>query len=228
MQSSDGWPWTRRTSTGCSGAAIAGMSSSFPPASRRSTRARALCTIRRAARAAVQSSEASVRRRHSRSGRPAIKGARLRTGEDRRYRLPELPAGRPRRHAASSRPCARCAGARRSCHSSLEATGPSTARPATRRAASRRARHSARRRLGGRPCVAARRRRPVARAWAGASRPYAGHSPWRAVTTVLMPPRTLKLPTTSARTGSSAATRSLRMRFVTSSKKWPSSRNDQR
>ena len=49
-------------------------------------------------------------------------------------------------------------------------------------------------------------------------------SPCRTVTTVWMPPRTMKSPVTSMNRGASAATRSSQMRFVTASWNAPSSR----
>jgi len=53
-------------------------------------------------------------------------------------------------------------------------------------------------------------------------------SGWLASTTVWMPPRTLKSASTVMRRGASTATRSSRMRLVTASWKWPSSRKDHR
>ena len=51
-----------------------------------------------------------------------------------------------------------------------------------------------------------------------------GRLPWVARTTVLIPPRTLKSPTTSIQRGPATVTKSLRMRLVTSSWKAPSLR----
>ena len=51
---------------------------------------------------------------------------------------------------------------------------------------------------------------------------------WLATTRVVMPPRTPKLASTVIERGANAATRSSKMRLVTASWKWPSSRNDHR
>src|SRR5262245_30330115 len=56
----------------------------------------------------------------------------------------------------------------------------------------------------------------------------AGRFPYTARTSVLIPPRTLKSPTTSAHRGRAAATKSSRMRLVTASWNAPSWRYDQR
>ena len=55
-----------------------------------------------------------------------------------------------------------------------------------------------------------------------------GRSPWRAVTTVWIPPRTAKSPVTSIQRGASARARSSQIRFVTASWNVPSSRKLQR
>ena len=54
-----------------------------------------------------------------------------------------------------------------------------------------------------------------------------GRLPWVARTTVLMPPRMLKSPSTSIQRGAATVTKSFRMRLVTSSWKAPSLRYDQ-
>ena len=79
--------------------------------------------------------------------------------------------------------------------------------------------------------VSPRWKTPVAAIWATAALAVAStlYAPaYSTLTTVWVPPRTLKSPSIVILRGRVAATRSSRMRFVTASWKCPSSRKDQR